>query len=357
MYVKPPLSDLVQRSPRPTPVPQTFPVGSAPSLADGSVEPINLGGIPDDSDPNNLPLDDPSTLAASDGGYDDPTTHTVQDQLPSETPTSTLPSETTQSLASQSSSTASPSTTSSDPSHHSSFKLVYLTPLFVLMGIFLLFSVGGKIWGKIWHKREKEIRRAEKRARRAANKEKIDEMNRIKQGWIDGGHGERRSSAENWLKDEVDRYNGNVDGSAGNYNGNGVNGERYQGVFGNGSDSDDHSSDEDGNERNRGSNHLTLKLGLGGRSKKQKNKYATTRTRNGKWENSIQSNGWMSRFKMGIHNLGDDDDDRGDYTNPTEEGRVGVGGADGLQRKPTLRASLRGTWNRIKKSIAVSDDK
>ncbi|KAE8258842.1 hypothetical protein A4X13_0g1406 [Tilletia indica] len=42
------------------------------------------------------------------------------------------------------------------------FKIVYLTPLFVLVGLFLTFSVGGKIWGSAWRSKQREIRRRRK---------------------------------------------------------------------------------------------------------------------------------------------------------------------------------------------------
>lgn len=367
MYVRPTGILIKQRSPYPTPFPQAFPAvvndgGTDPNIA----QPIQIGGGvgSDDSPLNSINLvgSEPTSLAVSDGAYDDPTTHTVQqqDQLQSSTSTpSTLTSTSTSSSSSPTSSTI-----NDDNPSHSGFKLVYLIPLFVLMGLFLLFSVGGKIWGKVWHKKEKEIRRAEKRARRAAKRERMKELERIKQGWIENGNGERRASTDQWLKYEVDNYAGNIDGSAGNYNGNGINGEGYKGVFGSGDNSsDDYTSDED-------HHGFTSKLGLGGHSKSKSrsrgagrrrrdgNQFATTRTRNGKWENEIQSNNWLSRVKMGINNFGGEDhqhhqDHRGDYTSPTEDGRVN-GQDEGLQRKPTLRASLKGTWNRIKKSIAVS---
>ncbi|KAL9938897.1 hypothetical protein V8E36_002616 [Tilletia maclaganii] len=42
------------------------------------------------------------------------------------------------------------------------FKIVYLTPLFVLIGLFLIFSVGGKLWGWAWRSKQREIRRRRK---------------------------------------------------------------------------------------------------------------------------------------------------------------------------------------------------
>ncbi|CAD6890105.1 unnamed protein product [Tilletia controversa] len=42
------------------------------------------------------------------------------------------------------------------------FKIVYLTPLFILVGLFLIFSVGGKIWGSAWRSKQRELRRRRK---------------------------------------------------------------------------------------------------------------------------------------------------------------------------------------------------
>ncbi|KAK0555714.1 hypothetical protein OC846_001585 [Tilletia horrida] len=44
----------------------------------------------------------------------------------------------------------------------SSFKIAYLTPLFVLIGLLLIFSVGGKIWGSAWRSKQREMRRRRK---------------------------------------------------------------------------------------------------------------------------------------------------------------------------------------------------
>ncbi|KAK0565021.1 hypothetical protein OC844_001420 [Tilletia horrida] len=42
------------------------------------------------------------------------------------------------------------------------FKIVYLTPLFVLVGLFLIFSIGGKVWGSAWRSKQRELRRRRK---------------------------------------------------------------------------------------------------------------------------------------------------------------------------------------------------
>ncbi|EPQ31349.1 uncharacterized protein PFL1_00684 [Pseudozyma flocculosa PF-1] len=51
----------------------------------------------------------------------------------------------------------------------SGFKVAYLTPVFVLIGVFLICSLGGRLWGKMWHARKREARRRDRHAQRLAS--------------------------------------------------------------------------------------------------------------------------------------------------------------------------------------------
>ncbi|KAL9938102.1 hypothetical protein V8E36_002725 [Tilletia maclaganii] len=56
------------------------------------------------------------------------------------------------------SSTHSTKATDDDGDGPAPFKIVCLTPLFVLVGLFLIFSVGGKLWGWAWRSKQRKIR-------------------------------------------------------------------------------------------------------------------------------------------------------------------------------------------------------
>ncbi|TKY89534.1 hypothetical protein EX895_001319 [Sporisorium graminicola] len=98
-----------------------------------------------------------------------------------------LSSGSSSSSTSTSSSSASPSTT--DKSHSNSnsgsggFKLVYLTPILVFVGLFLIFSVGGRMWGRYHHASRVEAARRAKYDKHASRQAKKREMQRIKTMW------------------------------------------------------------------------------------------------------------------------------------------------------------------------------
>ena len=70
-----------------------------------------------------------------------------------------------------------------EPGSNGGFKLIYLTPIFVFVGLLLIFSIGGRIWDRIHHASRLE---ASKRARydaRASRQAKKREMQAIKTMW------------------------------------------------------------------------------------------------------------------------------------------------------------------------------
>lgn len=93
----------------------------------------------------------------------------------------------TDSASSTSTSSASPSATSVQSEKHSGggggFKLVYLAPILVFVGLLLLFSVGGRMWGRIHHASRVEAARRAKFDKRASRQAKKREMQRIKTMW------------------------------------------------------------------------------------------------------------------------------------------------------------------------------
>ncbi|KAJ1034655.1 hypothetical protein NDA13_000912 [Ustilago tritici] len=114
--------------------------------------------------------------------------------LLSSRPSATLTSQHTSShyssseLSSTSSSNSSTSIPSAlpkktEPGSNGGFKLIYLTPIFVFVGLLLIFSIDGRIWGRIHHAFRLE---ASKRARydaRASCQAKKREMQAIKTMW------------------------------------------------------------------------------------------------------------------------------------------------------------------------------
>ncbi|KAJ9474082.1 hypothetical protein PHBOTO_004133 [Pseudozyma hubeiensis] len=91
------------------------------------------------------------------------------------------------SSSSSSSSSATPSPTgkahSNAHSDSGGFKLIYLTPILVFVGLFLLFSVGGRMWGRYQHASRVEAARRAKYDKRASRQAKKREMQRIKTMW------------------------------------------------------------------------------------------------------------------------------------------------------------------------------
>ncbi|KAN0061254.1 hypothetical protein ACQY0O_006100 [Thecaphora frezii] len=61
-----------------------------------------------------------------------------------------------------------------DANDDSGFKVAYLTPVFVLVGVFLVFSLGGRLWGKVWRARKRETRRRDRHARRLASELEVE---------------------------------------------------------------------------------------------------------------------------------------------------------------------------------------
>lgn len=102
--------------------------------------------------------------------------------------TATRPA-TSSSVRSTLSSSGSSSTSSASPtsasSHNSNggFRLVYLVPIVVFVGLLLLFSVVGRIWGRIHHASRLEAARRAKYDKRASRQAKKREMQRIKTMW------------------------------------------------------------------------------------------------------------------------------------------------------------------------------
>lgn len=234
-------------------------------------------------------------LASSSDSEDAQTTSVpASSTLPSTTPTQTSSTKHTSSHASSSTLSPSSSTSSASPSSTAlpnkaggggsgGFKLVYLTPIFVFVGLLLLFSVGGRIWGRIHHASRLE---ASKRARydaRASRQAKKREMQAIKTMWgydrtpvlpdelEPGQHDIHYSDPSKTKSGKGSKVSGDGDSSFGSDSESGVGekeDERYPGTF------------------------KILSLALLGEGSKPE----PPQTREGgrKYETGVQSNSWLA---------------------------------------------------------------
>ncbi|PWY97711.1 hypothetical protein BCV70DRAFT_47796 [Testicularia cyperi] len=82
-----------------------------------------------------------------------------------------------------STSTASKTANPSDRHASSGFKIVYLTPVFIFLGLMLIFTLGGRVWGRVHHASRVEAARRTKREKRLSKEAKKAEMRRIKTMW------------------------------------------------------------------------------------------------------------------------------------------------------------------------------
>ncbi|CBQ68493.1 conserved hypothetical protein [Sporisorium reilianum SRZ2] len=89
----------------------------------------------------------------------------------------------TSTTSSSSSTTPSPTTPPPTPPSTGGFKLVYLTPILVFIGLFLVFSVGGRMWGRYHHASRVEAARRARYDQRLSRQAKKREMQRIKTMW------------------------------------------------------------------------------------------------------------------------------------------------------------------------------
>ncbi|GAC92931.1 hypothetical protein PHSY_000490 [Pseudozyma hubeiensis SY62] len=155
-------------SPTPPALTATVPVAPMASLTDL------------DSESNTISASAVSTDAAS-------LTSTTAARPTSVTPLPSSSSLTGTSSSSSSSTSATPSPTDKAHSNaHSGsggFQLIYLTPILVFVGLFLLFSVGGRMWGRYQHASRVEAARRAQYDKRASRQAKKREMQRIKTMW------------------------------------------------------------------------------------------------------------------------------------------------------------------------------
>lgn len=223
------------------------------------------------------------------------------------------------------------------------FKVAYLTPLFVLLGLFFVFSVGGWVWGRAWHSKEREIRRRSKHARRLARDQHKAELQRIQAGWAEQGWGS--PSSRRTRGPEKDATDSELDS-------------------------------EDDYEVSGPFSALGRRLmGAGGRSVPP-----LSRPRAGRYEAGVQSNSWWRVRLARAFGPKGDENNRGAYTAANRPSLKHLPSRERLRRARTdtdveggllmqeknpetqeplsrkssvLRATLRGTWNRIKHCIPV----
>ena len=150
-----------------------------PATPTGFTATVPLAASTDASDtPDATSAPSPTMLVAS---------STVLSSTPTPASSSSPLSHTASSSSSTSSTSTAPLPSASKASSSSGggggFKLIYLTPVFVFVGLLLLFSIGGRIWGRIHHASRVEAARRARYDKRVSRQAKKQEMQRIKTMW------------------------------------------------------------------------------------------------------------------------------------------------------------------------------
>lgn len=242
------------------------------------------------SDMNNSDLMTTTTVPAS-TLTDSVSIRTMAASRTAPRPSSTSTSSLSVSSSSTSSSSGAPSPTDRphDEKGGGGFKLIYLTPILVFVGLFLVFSVVGRMWGRYHHASRVEAARRAKYDKRASRQAKKREMQRIKTMWgydqtpilppeLEPGEHDLHYKDPNGAistKKHVKRSEGDVDSSFGSDSESGESGkssevdERYPGTF----------------------KILSLALlGEGSKSAPPETRGAGGRN----YETGVQSNGWLA---------------------------------------------------------------
>lgn len=152
----------------------TAQAGGADANADGMYTPwSNVVAQDSQSDVDDTAETEAATQSASD-------IDTASDSIASASNSMESASDSVQSAQPTSSKTNPTSSSSSSPSptdsgvnlandkndHGPKFHLTYLIPLFAVLGLGLLFAIGGKIWGRIAYARERAVKRQDRYSRR-----------------------------------------------------------------------------------------------------------------------------------------------------------------------------------------------
>lgn len=240
--------------------------------------------------------------------------------IASSSPSSTASNSATSSLAStlasssksaSSSSASSKSTNSSSLASNNSggvkFHLTYLIPLFAIVGLVLFCVIAGKIWGRIAYSRERAIRRngrLERQLLKEQRREKKERAERIRQQWEQNGWGETMSPDASFEKQHPD--------------------QAYDSDF---------SEDELKGPLSAIGTHLA---GV----KQGRPLPPAARIEQGRYGGKVEANNWLEvKWRR---NFGQPEQAAHEYMNPT---------VMDSPRSPFLRATLRGTWERVKLKI------
>jgi len=193
------------------------------------------------------------------------------------------------------------------------FKITYLIPLFVIVGLVLVFAVGGKIWGRIAYSKERALRRKTRQERqmiREQRKEKKQRAEIIRQQWEQNGWGESMSPDASFEKQHLD-------------------GEASESEM-------DESEDELKGPLSAIGTHLA---GV----KKGRPLPPARRIEQGRYGAKVEANNWLGvQWRRNF----EQDDHRGNYSEPLQM----VTPSD-VGNQISLRATLRGTWERVKLRI------
>lgn len=210
------------------------------------------------------------------------------------------------------------------------FHIAYLTPLFVIIGLVLIFAVGGRIWGRISYAREQAQLRRDRYERRMARSQRRAARSQAASssssagGWRSYEEVDDEEQARTMI--EKEDYLGDRD------------------ELGSGDE-----FDEDEDEVRKGGPLSALSSHIANRSARPLP--PSSRARAGRYEAEVQSNSWFAvRWRRMTETWAAAGSDA--YTAPpaTSRGRSG----DWQQGDSVPRAPMRGTWARIKQGLTVS---
>lgn len=243
-------------------------------------------------------------------------TSSIASTAPSSTASNSAPSSLASTMAStsksaSSSSASSKSTNSSNLASNNTggpkFHLTYLIPLFAIVGLVLLCVIAGKIWGRIAYSKERAIRRngrLERQLLKEQRREKKERAERIRQQWEQNGWGETMSPDASFEKQHPD--------------------QAYDSDF---------SEDELKGPLSAIGTHLA---GV----KQGRAPPPASRVEQGRYGGKVEANNWLEvKWKR---NFGQAEQSVHNCLDP---------GAIDTATSPSLRATLRGTWERVKLKI------
>ncbi|UZJ53959.1 hypothetical protein CBS101457_003279 [Exobasidium rhododendri] len=228
------------------------------------------------------------------------------------------------SVAGTSSSAASPtivlptseSVTESNGGMH--FHITYLIPLFVVVGLVLLLAVGGKIWGRITYSKERALRRRTRQERQLIREQKEQRIEEIRRQWEQNGWGENVSFDASFEKQRI------------------ISSERRN-------DSDDLETESE-DEFKGPLQYIGIHLaGV----EKGRSVPPSSRIEQSRYSVKVKANHWLRVKLRRKYQQGNNAEPESTPVVPP----VDLGTPDNVGDDPWMRATLRGTWDRVKSRI------